>query len=250
MNLSSKGTRNTDVHKQAGLHTNRRNCGKALSWIPWLWTCSFYDCVLIVFLSQCAELSYLTVQRFSSCYVTAHLYHSCCGLRNACFPHQLSQLYSEAGGENTCLRALCHGVSCLPILRCHSSLLPHNNTSGSIFVSISCRITAATQETIWHHVGLKQASSLWWCRSPLLAIICPTLYSPMLDEGLKSIMSTAEMCFPEHQNITLKPRASARGGTKKKQPARWHCCHTTDCSTIWHGKNTVKGCAIIIIKIQ
>lgn len=100
----------------------------------------------------------------------------------------------------------------------------HRNTFGSIFVSISCWITGAMQKTIWHDVVFKAGIALW-CRSPLPALICSTLYSPLPDGRLKSIILPTEMCFPEHY---IKPQSSVQGilPEKAKAPARWHCCPT------------------------
>lgn len=101
----------------------------------------------------------------------------------------------------------------------------HRNTFGSIFVSISCWITGAMQKTIWHDVVFEAGIALW-CRSPLPALICSTLYSPLPDGRLKSIILPTEMCFPEHY---IKPQSSVQGILLKKATipsARWHCCPT------------------------
>lgn len=94
----------------------------------------------------------------------------------------------------------------------------HSNTPGRIFVSISCWITGAMQKTIWHDVLLKRAS-LCVCCSPLPALICSTLYSPMPDGRLKSIILPTEMCFPEHY---IKPQSSVQGVWVEEQ------CHLLD----------------------
>lgn len=87
------------------------------------------------------------------------LHHSCFHLR--CFP--ASCLYCmEALGEKipACDFMSQRLVSSNPSLSLLIASLycALSNTSGSIFVSISCWITGAMQKTIWHDVVLKRAS--------------------------------------------------------------------------------------------
>ena len=51
--------------------------------------------------------------------------------------------------------------------------------------------------------GFKAGIALW-CHFPLPALICGTLYSPLPDGKLKSIILPTEMCFPEHY---IKPQS-------------------------------------------
>lgn len=81
------------------------------------------------------------------------------------------------------------------------------DTFGSVFVSISCWIRGAMQKTIWHDVVLKRAS-LCDAVPPMPALICSTLYSPVPDGRLKSIILPPEMCFPEHYIQTSEQGAA------------------------------------------
>lgn len=124
--------------------------------------------------------------------------------------HQLSLLYGGAGRENTCLWL-------------------HVTTScvfQSLPVTPHCFLLKRSQQYLWEHLcinflldyrshakdnlawcGFKAGISLWCC-SPLPALICSTLYSPMPDGRLKSIILPTEMCFPEHY---IKPQSSLHG---------------------------------------
>lgn len=138
--------------------------------------------------------------------------------------HQLSLLYGGASGENTCLW-----------LRATTSCV-----FQSLPVTPHCFPLLCSQQYLWEHLcinflldyrshakdnlawcGFKMGISLWCC-SPLPALICSTLYSPMPDGRLKSIILPTEMCFPEHY---IKPQSSVQG-VRAGKPARWHCCHT------------------------
>lgn len=124
--------------------------------------------------------------------------------------HQLSLLYGGAGRENTCLWL-------------------HVTTScvfQSLPVTPHCFPLLCSQQYLWEHLcinflldyrshakdnlawcGFKTGISLWCC-SPLPTLISSTLYSPMPDGRLKSIILPTEMCFPEHY---IKPQSSVQG---------------------------------------
>lgn len=125
-------------------------------------------------------------------------------------PHQLSLLYRGAGRKYLSL-ASCHNILCLPISRCHSSLLPFCSPHQQYLREHLCinflldYRSHAKDNLAW--CGFKAGIALW-CRSPLPALICSTLYSPLPDGRLKSIILPTEMCFPENY---IKPQSSVQG---------------------------------------
>lgn len=124
--------------------------------------------------------------------------------------YQLSLLYGRAGRENTCLwlhvttscvfQSLPVTPHCFPLLCSQQYLWEHL----CINFLLDYR-SHAKDNLVW--CGFKTGISLWCC-SPLPALICSTLYSPMPDGRLKSIFLPTEMCFPEHY---IKPQSSVQG---------------------------------------
>lgn len=127
-------------------------------------------------------------------------------LRNAFF-HQLSVMCRGAERENTCLwlhvttscllQSLPVTPHCLPLLRSQQYSLEH------LCINFLLDYRSHAKDNLaW--CGFKAGISLWCC-SPLPALICTTLYSPMPDGRLKSIILPTEMCFPEHY---IKPQST------------------------------------------
>lgn len=143
--------------------------------------------------------------------------------------HQLSLLYCGASRENTCLwlhvttscvfQSLPVTPHCFPLLRSQQYLWEH------LCINFLLDYRSHAKDNLaW--CGFKTGISLWCC-SPLPALICSTLYSPMPDGRLKSIILPTEMCFPEHY---IKPQSSVEGVRAEEEPARWHCCYTKNVS--------------------
>lgn len=124
-------------------------------------------------------------------------------------PPAVSTVRTELGRENTC-RRLHVRTSCV---------------FQSLPVTPHCFPLPRSQQYLWEHLcinflldyrshakdnlawcGFKSSISLW-CRSPLPALICGTLYSPMPDGRLKSIFMPTEMCFFEHY---IKPQSGVQ----------------------------------------
>lgn len=130
-------------------------------------------------------------------------------LRTACFCTSCLYCMEEQEKKNTCLW-LFVTTSCviqsLPVTA-HCFLLPHSRRYFWEHLCINFLQdyrSHAKDNLAW--CGFKASVSLWCC-SPLPALICGTLYSPMPDGRLKSIIVPTEMCFPEHY---IKPQSSAR----------------------------------------
>lgn len=124
--------------------------------------------------------------------------------------HQLSLLYGGAERENTCLwlhvttscvfQSLPVTPHCFPLLRSQQYFWEH------LCINFLLDYRSHAKDNLaW--CGFKAGISLWGC-SPLPALICSTLYSPMPDGRLKSIILPTEICFPEHY---IKPQSSVQG---------------------------------------
>lgn len=199
-------------------------------WITWLWkTYTFQMTVHWLLLTQLRCIACIICPR-----IAFHLLQ--------CHGFSASLLF--------CLRNACYPASCLHCTEELGEKLPvsgfHVTTScvfQSLAVTLHCFPLPRSRQYLWEHLcinflldyrsyakdnlawcGFKTGISLWCC-SPLPALICSTLYSPMPDGKLKSIILPTEMCFPEHY---IKPQSkSARSlGRGAKPPARWHCCPT------------------------
>lgn len=114
--------------------------------------------------------------------------------------HQLSLLYGWAARK-------------IPV---SSFMSQHLESSGPLPVTPHCFLLLCSQHYLGEHLcinfpldyrrhakdnlawcGFKAGTALW-CHSPLPALICSMLYSPLPDGKLKSIILPTEMCFPEH----------------------------------------------------
>lgn len=163
-------------------------------------------------------------------------------------PEPASCLYTVrgAGGEPF---FFFFGKGCVPVTHscvrascCHSSLPPFtaahgNNPLGAPLYQFPaglpepCKRQSGTMWFFKSTVSLRR-------RSPLPALICGTLYSPVPDGRLKSISVPTELCFFEHYIKNLKAgcweearsrEMGRRGGAQS--PARWHCWPTKDRET-------------------
>lgn len=147
----------------------------------------------------CLEFHFLQCHCFSASLLFSSEMLSC----------ELSLLYRGAGGENTCLwlhvttscvfQSLPVTPHCFPLLRSQQYLWEHLCINFLLDYG-----SHAKDNLAW--CGFKTGISLWCC-SPLPALICGTLYSPMPDGRLKSIFLPTEMCFPEHY---IKPQSSVQ----------------------------------------
>lgn len=109
--------------------------------------------------SGASLVQHLLVWNFTFCNVTASLHHFCFHFR--CFPtsclYCMGELWEKIPVRDSVSQRLVSSNPSLSLLIA-SLYCAHSNTSGSIFVSISCWITGAMQKTIWHDVVLKWAS--------------------------------------------------------------------------------------------
>ena len=169
------------------------------------------DCAVIASYSAQVYCLYNTLYSFSPSAMSQLLCIIPVLFEKHLLSHQLSLLlYGGAGRENTCLwlhvTTSCVFQSfpvtphCFPLVRSQQYLWEH------LCINFLLDYRSHAKDNLaW--CGFKAGISLWCC-SPLPALICSTLYSPMPDGRLKSIILPTEMCFPEHY---IKPQSSMQG---------------------------------------
>lgn len=124
-------------------------------------------------------------------------------------PPAVSTVRAELGRENTrrrlhvrtsrVFRSLPVTPHCFPLPRSQQYLWEH------LCINFLLDYRSHAKDNLaW--CGFKSSISLWR-RSPLPALICGTLYSPMPDGRLKSIFVPTEMCFFEHY---IKPQSGVQ----------------------------------------
>lgn len=186
----------------------KKNCEQAFPWMTWLWEMyTFQMTVHWLLLTQlrciACIISPCTVFHLLQCHgFSASLLFRFEKRLLLFFPPFTSCLYcmEGAGRENTCLW-LHVTTSCvfqsLPVTPHCFPFLPRSQPY--LWEHLCINFPAGLQEPCKRQSGmmwfLKTGISLWCC-SPLPALICGTLYSPMPDGRLKSIILPTENVLP------------------------------------------------------
>lgn len=140
------------------------------------------------------------------CAASFHRRRRACQLSLYCTPGTSPFWVFILGGGCTCRTLPCQSVWLIP--PCHSSLPPFTAAHGNNPLGAPLyQFPAGLQEPC-----KRQSGTMWFFkstvslrrRSPLPALICGTLYSPVPDGRLKSISVPTEMCFFEHYIKNLK----------------------------------------------
>lgn len=181
--------------------------------LTWLWEMKTFQMTAHwLFLPQlrCIASCNISQYPFTFCNVMAALHHSCVVWQTPAFPTSCLHWIWELGEKLRFLQlhvTTSCGFQSLPVTP-HCFLLLHSQLYLWEHLCINFLLdyrSHAKDNLAW--CGFKAGVSLW-CRSPLSALICSALYSPMPDGRLKSIILPTEMCFPEHY---IKPQSSVQG---------------------------------------